>query len=86
MKYAKEMRESAMMAKKEKDARSAEIATKYINDVIMPDIKQCALDGRFALNHELHVVGITNLDAIKLQLGKHGYHTEDCGQYLAIEW
>lgn len=86
MKCAKEMREIAMMAKKEKDAKATEIATKYINDIIMPDINQCALDGRFALNHELNVIGITNLDAIKLQLGRHGYQAEECGQYLAIEW
>lgn len=86
MKYAKEMREIAMMAKKEKDARSAEIATKYINDVIMPAIKQCALEGRFTLSHELDVTGITNLDTIKIKLAKHGYQTEVFGQYLVIEW
>lgn len=86
MKHATEMRTIAMMVQKEKNARAAEIATKYINDKIMPAIKQCALEGRFTLNHELDVIGITNLDAIKLKLGKHGYQTEICSQYLAIEW
>ena len=86
MKNAKEMREIAMQVKKEQDARAEEIATKYINDIIMPAIKQCALKGRFALNLELDVTGIVNLDAIKLKLGRHGYQTEVCNQYLTIEW
>lgn len=83
MEYAKEMRE---LANKAKNARTEEIATKYINDTIMPAIKQCALKGRFALNLELDVTGIANLDIIKLKLCKHGYQTEVCNQYLTIEW
>lgn len=87
MKYAKEMREIAMMAKKEKDARDAEVATKYINDIIMPAIKRCALEGRFVLNLELDVTGIIYLDAIKLRLNKYGYQTPKvCNQYLTVEW
>lgn len=86
MKFANEMRAIAMLAIKEKNARTEEIATKYINDTIMPAIKQCALEGRFALNLELDATGITNLDTIKHKLGKHGYQTEVCNQYLTIEW
>lgn len=87
MKYANEMREIAMLVKKEKDARDAEVATKYINDIIMPAIKRCALEGEFVLNLELDVTGITYLKAIKLRLNKYGYQTPKvCNQYLTVEW
>lgn len=87
MTHANEMRAIALKVKKEKDARDAEIVTKYINDIIMPAIKRCALDGGFVLNLELDVTGITYLDAIKLELNKYSYQTPKvCNQYLTIEW
>lgn len=87
MTHADEMRAIALIVKKEKDARDAEIATKYINDIIMPAIKRRALDGEFILNLELDVTGITYLNVIKLELNKYGYHTPKvCNQYLTVEW
>lgn len=87
MTHANEMRAIALKAKKERDARDAEIAIKYINDIIMPAIKRCALDGGCVLNLELDVTGITYFDAIRLELNKYGYQTPKvCKQYLTVEW
>ena len=87
MTHANEMRAVARVIKKEKDAREAEVATKYINDIIMPAIKRRALDGEFVLNLELDVTGITYLNDIKLELNKYGYKTPKvCKQYLTVEW
>lgn len=87
MTHADEMRAIALIVKKEKDARDAEVATKYIDEVIMPAIKRRALDGEFILNLELDVTGITYLKAIKFELNKCGYKTPKvCNQYLTVEW
>jgi len=87
MKCAKEMRAIALKVKEEREARDAEIATKYINDIIMPAIERCALNGGCVLNLELDVTGITYFDAIKLELNKYGYQTPKvCKQYLTVEW
>ena len=87
MTHANEMRAVALVIKREKEAREAEVATKYIDDVIMPAIKRRALDGEFVLNLELDVTGITYLNAIKLELHKYDYKTPKvCNQYLTIEW
>ena len=87
MTHADEMRAIALVVKKEKDARLAVAAAKYINETVLPAIKPKALEGKFTIDFELDYTGIVLKEAIKEQLLQNGYKIITVSKkYLTVEW